>query len=161
MRDPNMAAATLVGAQADAMKAAASNDSGAMMGFMGMGMAQQAGGSNAGQLFGIGGGQPQQTQPGMEAAPGGGFPAPAAPVPAQPAAPQEQAAAPQAPQPVAPQADAGWACAKCGKAGNTGKFCSECGAPAPVPQDASWNCAKCGKTGNTGNFCSECATPRP
>ena len=39
MRDPNMAAATLVGAQSDAMRAAASNEGGAMMGFMGMGMA--------------------------------------------------------------------------------------------------------------------------
>ena len=44
MRDPTMAAATLVGAQADAMKAAASNEAGAMTGFMGMGMAMNAGG---------------------------------------------------------------------------------------------------------------------
>lgn len=47
MRDPAMAAATLVGAQAEAMKSAAENKNGAMMGFMGMGMAQQAGGVNA------------------------------------------------------------------------------------------------------------------
>lgn len=39
MRDPTMAAATLVGAQADAMKTAAANKAGAMTGFMGMGMA--------------------------------------------------------------------------------------------------------------------------
>ena len=44
MRDPTMAAATMVGAQADAMKAAASNEAGAMTGFMGMGMAMNAGG---------------------------------------------------------------------------------------------------------------------
>ena len=44
MKDPTMAAATLVGAQADAMKAAASNEAGAMTGFMGMGMAMNAGG---------------------------------------------------------------------------------------------------------------------
>ena len=37
-----MAAATLVGAQADAMKAAASNSAGAMTGFMGLGFAQNA-----------------------------------------------------------------------------------------------------------------------
>ena len=50
MRDPSMAAATLTGAQADAMKAAASNSAGAMTGFMGMGMAASAGGLNAQQL---------------------------------------------------------------------------------------------------------------
>ena len=54
MRDPAMAAATLTGAQADAMKAAASNSAGAMTGFMGMGMAANAGGLNAQQLFEMG-----------------------------------------------------------------------------------------------------------
>ena len=59
LRDPTMAAATLTGAQADAMKAAASNSAGAMTGFMGMGFAQQAGGINAQQLYAMG----QQTAP--------------------------------------------------------------------------------------------------
>ena len=54
MRDPTMAAATLTGAQADAMKAAAANSAGAMTGFMGMGMAMNAGGINAGDLFTMG-----------------------------------------------------------------------------------------------------------
>lgn len=54
MRDPTMAAATLVGAQGDAMRAAASNENGAMMGFMGMGMANQAGGMNAQNLYAMG-----------------------------------------------------------------------------------------------------------
>ena len=55
MRDPTMAAATLVGAQADAMKAAAGNSAGAMTGFMGMGMAMNAGGGmNAQNLFAMG-----------------------------------------------------------------------------------------------------------
>lgn len=62
MRDPTMAAATLVGAQADAMKAAASNEAGAMTGFMGMGMAMNAGGAmNAQNLFAMG--QQAQQQP--------------------------------------------------------------------------------------------------
>ena len=52
--NPNMAGATLVAAQADAMKAAAGNTAGAMTGFMGMGMAQQAGGANAQNLFAMG-----------------------------------------------------------------------------------------------------------
>lgn len=54
MRDPNMAAATLVGAQADAMRAAAENRGGAMTGFMGMGMAQQAGGAGIQNLYAMG-----------------------------------------------------------------------------------------------------------
>ena len=60
MRDPTMAGATLVGAQADAMKAAASNEGGAMTGFMGMGMAMNAGGMNAQNLFAMGQQQQQQ-----------------------------------------------------------------------------------------------------
>ena len=53
MRDPTMAAATLVGAHADAMKTAAGNEAGAMTGFMGMGMAMNAagGGMNAQNLL--------------------------------------------------------------------------------------------------------------
>ena len=54
MRDPTMAAAALAGAQADAMKTAAGNPAGAMTGFMGMGMANSAGGINAGDLFAMG-----------------------------------------------------------------------------------------------------------
>ena len=62
MRDPTMAAATLVGAQADAMKAAASNEAGAMTGFMGLGMAMNAGGGAgaAQNLFAMGQQQQQQ-----------------------------------------------------------------------------------------------------
>ena len=55
MQNPNMAAATLAGAQADAMKAAAANPAGAMNGFVGMGMAMNAGGGmNAQNLFAMG-----------------------------------------------------------------------------------------------------------
>ena len=50
-KDPSMAAATLVGAQADAMRNAAKNSAGAFTGFMGMNMANQAGGINANELF--------------------------------------------------------------------------------------------------------------
>lgn len=54
-RDPTMAAAQLVGAQSEAMKAAASNtQAGATAAFMGMNMASNAGGMNAQDLFRMG-----------------------------------------------------------------------------------------------------------
>ena len=75
MRDPTMAAATLVGAQADAMKAAASNSAGAMTGFMGMGMAMNQGGFNAQNLFAMGqtAQQAQPAQPVRQASAGGSW----------------------------------------------------------------------------------------
>ncbi len=134
LRDPTMAAATLTGAQAEAMKAAAANTSaGPMMAFAGMNMANMAGGMNAGNLFAMGA-QQQQMQ--------------AAQVQAQQAAPVVAAAAPAA---------EGWTCS-CGHAGNTGKFCAECGAPKPVAADG-WTC-KCGAV-NKGKFCAECGAKKP
>ena len=59
--------------------------------------------------------------------------------------------------PAAAAAEEGWTCS-CGKTGNTGKFCGECGAPKPAPAE-SWTCG-CG-TVNTGRFCSECGQPKP
>lgn len=62
LRDPTMAAATLTGAQADAMRAAAANENGAMAGFMGMGMAMNAaGGMGTQNLYAMG--QQQQNAP--------------------------------------------------------------------------------------------------
>ncbi len=54
LRDQNMAAARLVGAQAQAMQDAAKNAAGAMNGFVGMNMAQNVGGTSATQLFNMG-----------------------------------------------------------------------------------------------------------
>ena len=50
----------------------------------------------------------------------------------------------------------GWSCS-CGSEGNTGNFCSECGARRPVAD--SWTCS-CGNVA-TGRFCSECGARRP
>ena len=62
LRNPAMAAATLAGAQADAMKTAAGNAGGAMTGFMGMNMAGMTGGFNAQNLYAMGQQQAAQAQ---------------------------------------------------------------------------------------------------
>lgn len=137
MRDPNMAAATLVGAQSDAMRAAASNEGGAMMGFMGMGMAQQAGGMNAQNLFQMGQRQQMQQQQMQQQQ-------------MQQQQPQMQRPYPQPPKDT-------WTCS-CGTV-NTGKFCVECASPKPQANVDGWTCS-CGAI-NKGKFCSECGIPKP
>ena len=69
---------------------------------------------------------------------------------------QQQAAQAQA-APAAAPAVQGWTCS-CGQTGNTGKFCANCGKPAPAPAN-EWTC-ECGAR-NTGKFCSECGKPAP
>ena len=146
-RNPNMAAAHLVGAQAAAMQSAASNEgAGAPMAFMGMNMAAQAGGVNAQSLYQMG-----QQQP----------PAPAA----------DAWTCPNCGKPVTgnfcpdcgakkPSVDF-WTCTGCGTK-NKGKFCTECGAkkPAGVPQ---YKCDKCGwepaDPTKPPKFCPECGDP--
>lgn len=132
LRNPNMAAATLVGAQAEAMKSAASNTAtGPMMAFAGMNMANQAGGMDANSLFTMG--QQQNTTP------------PENPVP------------PTSAQSVAETASAGsWTCS-CG-AVNTGNFCIECGTKKPTGKPG-WTCS-CGAI-NQGKFCQECGAKKP
>ena len=139
MRDPTMAAATLVGAQAEAMQSAAANENGAMMGFMGMGMAQQAGGVNAQNLFAMGQqAQAPQKKDGWTCSCGaentGNFCA--------------QCGKPK-------PAENGWRCS-CG-AVNTGNFCAQCGKPKPA--ENGWTCS-CGAV-NKGRFCTQCGRPKP
>ena len=123
--DPSMMAATLGMAQAEAMKSAAGNPNGAMMGFMGMNMASgMNGGANLQGLYNQGAEKRQQEEQ------------------ARQMAAQEQSAQQQtgswtctlnegkfcmncgSPKPQAPE---NWICS-CG-AVNHGKFCTNCGKP--------------------------------
>ncbi|EHL19692.1 hypothetical protein HMPREF9628_01381 [Peptoanaerobacter stomatis] len=150
MRDPNMAAATLVGAQSDAMRAAASNEGGAMMGFMGMGMAQQAGGMNAQNLFQMGQQQQMQQQQMQQQQMQQQQMQQQQMQQQQPQQPQMQRPYPQPPKDT-------WTCS-CGTV-NTGKFCVECASPKPQANVDGWTCS-CGAI-NKGKFCSECGIPKP
>ncbi len=143
-RNPNMAGAALVDAQAEAMKSAAANENGAMMGFMGMGMAQQAGGTNAQSLFQMG--QQPQYQPSAPAPAGwkcscgtavnGNF------------CPNCGSKKPE---------NDSWTCS-CG-AVNQGRFCSNCGSRKPEAAP-SYKCSSCGFTPADPKappkFCPQC-----
>ena len=153
MRDPTMAAATLVGAQADAMKAAASNSSGAMTGFMGMGMAMNAGGAmNAQNLYAMG----QQNQQAQAQAAG----AAAAAANTWKCSCGTENTGKFCSNCGAEKPEEGWKCS-CGKV-NTGKFCTDCGAKRPAGAPV-YRCDKCGWTPedphNPPKFCPECGDP--
>ncbi len=151
-RDPTMGAAAITGATADAMGKAAENSAGAMTGFMGMGMAMNAGGAAGAQnLYAMG--MQQEEAKKAEAA------AAAAAAPAG----WQCACGAVATGNFCPQcgakkpADEGWTCA-CG-AVNKGKFCTNCG--AKKPEDAPlYKCDKCGwepeDPKNPPKFCPEC-----
>ncbi|MBP0990229.1 MAG: SPFH domain-containing protein [Oscillospiraceae bacterium] len=155
MRDPTMAAATLVGAQADAMKAAAANEGGAMNGFVGMGMAMNAGGGmNTQNLFAMGAQQKANNQASAPAAntenTAGGWKCSCGAI----------ATGKFCTECGAKKPEEGWTCA-CG-AVNKGKFCSECGAKKPLGA-VQYRCDKCGwepeKGAKPPKFCPECGDP--
>ena len=145
LQNPMMAGATLVGAQADAMKAAAANEAGAMTGFMGMGMAMNAGGMNAQNLFAMG-----QQQPAQQPAPAvNSWKCSCGNMATGKFCPECGSKKPE------PVQSTGWKC-KCG-ATATGKFCPECG--TPKPEENGWTCS-CGSV-NKGKFCQNCGAKKP
>ena len=146
--NPDLAMASRVAAENQAMKDAAKNSGGAAVGFMGMNMVGNVGGNTMQTMY-----QMQQTKQVME--------------PAKPAANTWKCASCGAentgkfcaecgsPKPVADV----WKCTNCGTE-NKGKFCAECGSPKPA---AAPKCANCGWQPEwgapVGKFCPECGTP--
>lgn len=133
--DPGMMAATLGMAQAEAMKTAAGNPNGAMMGFMGMNMASgMNGGANLQGLYNQGAERQQMAQ--------------------------EQARQEQQMAQGQTAAAGSWTCS-CGTV-NQGKFCMNCGSPRPAAQEKC-KCRNCGwepsDQTNLPKFCPECGTP--
>lgn len=152
LQNANMAGAALAGAQADAMRSAASNTAGAMTGFMGMGMAAMNGGMNAQNLFAMG----QQQQSAQQQRP----------VPQQTAqngvwqcSCGAQATGKFCPEcgSARPSGNSGWTCT-CG-AVNKGRFCQECGKRKPESLPL-YRCDKCGwepeDPAHPPKFCPEC-----
>lgn len=147
--DTTRAAANLVGAQADSMKIAAGNQSGAAAAFMGMGMAGSAGGMNAQALYQMEG----QLSSNAQASKGGdSWKCSCGVVATGKFCPECGKAK--------PVNDVTWTC-KCG-AKNKGKFCSECGEKMPSGA-IQYKCDKCGweplKGEKPPKFCPECGDP--
>lgn len=182
LSDPSVAQGYMVKNMSEAVKSAGANEAGAMQGFLGVGMGVNAmGGMMSGlnqmnqtvqNQQGMYGQQQGMNQQGMYGQPQGmnqqGMYGQQQGMNQQGMYGQQQGMNQQGmygqqqgmnqqnmSQPVNPApAESSWIC-ECGHA-NTGKFCSECGKPAP---QAEWTCS-CG-TVNKGKFCSECGKPRP
>ena len=149
LRNPSMAAAHLVNAQAEAMQAAAANpNAGPVMAFAGMNLANQSGGMNARQLFQMAAQQQPQTQAptrtGWTCSCGAAENTGKFCTECGAKKPEENV----------------WICA-CGSH-NKGRFCPQCGKPKPagVPQ---YRCDKCGwepeDPTKPPRFCPECGDP--
>lgn len=139
LRDPTMAAAQMIRSQSSAIEAAAANESGSMVGFAGLGMANHAfrtanpSNSPTHSTPAVGHHQNHPSpQVGMGTKP-----------PANPAL-------------TAP----GWRC-KCGQT-SRGKFCGECGTPKPAGV-SQYRCDKCSwvppDPTQPTKFCPECGDP--
>ena len=124
-RDASMAGAAMTAATADAMRSAAENPNGAFMGYMGMGMAQQAGGVDTQALYEMGQKQAQEAEQSQSA----------------------QTATGSWTCPECQTANTGKFCSNCGKgkpATSAAKFCSNCGWQVTDPANPPKFCPECG-----------------
>lgn len=124
---------TMAAASAEAMKTAAGNPNGTMMGFMGMGMSQMQGNNMMGAVSGI-------QQPSSE--------------PQQTPQPEPGSIFSNTSRTNSTEQPPGVTCSKCGNE-VSGKFCTNCGTAVELSQNKK--CPKCGVE-VTGNFCSNCGT---
>jgi len=149
LSNPGMAAGRMTGATADALNTAAGNENGAMMGFMGMGMAMNTGGSPATHLHALNAANTENTNVKIN---------------------QTSESAWKC---ICGTENFGKFCGDCGKtkpiqekklswqcncgAVNTGNFCSECGNKKPAVLDSK--CEKCGFEGpQPFKFCPDCGS---
>ena len=153
LSDPVIREGYVQGSIARGMEAAGSNANGSMAGFMGMGVGMQTGGNVMGAASAANMQQMEMMR--RQQAAGNGAQPSAAGYVRQQSAPAGYEEQPNGPGTDAPQNHAvSWTCS-CGSV-NTGKFCPECGKPAP---EMPWTCI-CGSV-NTGKFCPNCGKPRP
>ena len=116
-RTPDMAAATLVGAQAEAMKNAAKNEGGAMIGFAGMNIVQGATGGQVSQLFDMSKGHAEAQNAGIDPT----------------SSSNQGSTGVNNPENTRDSNDNGvgvWFCPECGTK-NTRNFCPNCGTKKP------------------------------
>ena len=151
-KNPTMAAAHLVGAQAAAMQVAAANENaGAAMGFVGMNMAQGAGGINAQNLYQMNAQKPAAPEQAADTwtCPSCGH---------QASGRFCAECGTKKPETVVVK---GWTCPSCGSV-NKGKFCTECGTKKPEGAPI-YRCDKCGwepeDPTHPPKFCPQCGDP--
>ena len=146
LSDPSIAQGYMVKNLSEGVKNAGSNEAGAMQGFHGVGMGVNAMGNMMNGFSQMNQGMYQNQQQAMNQQQGM----------YQAQQNVNQGAYQNQPMQGMNQMQAGntWTCA-CGNI-NNGKFCSECGKPAPASE---WTC-ECGAV-NSGKFCGQCGKPRP
>ena len=146
LSDPSIAQGYMVKNLSEGVKNAGSNEAGAMQGFLGVGMGVNAMGNMMNGFSQMNQGMYQNQQQAMNQQQGM----------YQAQQNVNQGAYQNQPMQGMNQMQAGntWTCA-CGNI-NNGKFCSECGKPAPASE---WTC-QCGAV-NSGKFCGQCGKPRP